>query len=455
MWDLCKSYFIAQGGYIFPLMIGSSVQEQKSRTLSNVLRRKRKMKQRVLAVILAMTLAMGMSMTAMAEPQEDPSEHGGYGGGHGTDQNASSMVPNRANASTQFYINVDKDATSGETKIDETEPSDVDDASVCHEELEWEVTRKSNVSVTVPLYVCMYGYGGDGKVVTPSGNNAYKMQNYSTYSETKTLKGITPCYGVNVINDNNKGNVLPEETSDSDIEKYTSGQFGFYCTYTDMNDGSDDRKVQYQIVPLSACVKHSDLAPGCQKAWDYEYFFRGEKVTATGAKALTKVQTKDDPTEENLVIGDSYAKFDPNYEPVTNAALSVNVPTIKATPGEWGLLPMGNANELQVGQIVMSIGGVDLSDAIDGLDIRNQKWVIDGPDPIVFNNEGTAVDRLNTTAGSMPLPIQAQIAGGSVNEEGCVPVVKVEYTFAPNYEDTDTAIQKTTGYEGVLSDESQ
>jgi hypothetical protein len=55
----------------------------------------------------------------------------------------------------------------------------------------------------------------------------------------------------------------------------------------------------------------------------------------------------------------------------------------------------------------------------------------------------------------MPLPIQAQIAGGSVNEEGCVPVVKVEYTFAPNYEDTDTAIQKTTGYEGVLSDESQ
>jgi hypothetical protein len=37
----------------------------------------------------------------------------------------------------------------------------------------------SQVNVTVPLYVCMYAYGGDGKVVTPSAET-YSMINYSS-----------------------------------------------------------------------------------------------------------------------------------------------------------------------------------------------------------------------------------------------------------------------------------
>ena len=46
------------------------------------------------------------------------------------------------------------------------------------------------------------------------------------------------------------------------------------------------------------------------------------------------------------------------------------------------------------------------------MDIKDLKWVVDG-------NK------------ALNLPIKAAIAGGSVNEEGCVPVVRVTYTVSP------------------------
>lgn len=56
---------------------------------------------------------------------------------------------------TDFYLNIDKNAVSGDTQI----------------------------SATIPLWVCMYAYGGDGMVVTPA--DAYKILNTGTDTDIK------------------------------------------------------------------------------------------------------------------------------------------------------------------------------------------------------------------------------------------------------------------------------
>ena len=65
----------------------------------------------------------------------------------------------------------------------------------------------------------------------------------------------------------------------------------------------------------------------------------------------------------------------------------------------------------------MTLKGLDLSKVAasenNTMDIKDLKWAADG------NN------------GTLNLPIKAAIAGGSVNEEGCVPVVRVTYTVSP------------------------
>jgi hypothetical protein len=48
----------------------------------------------------------------------------------------------------------------------------------------------ANIHLTVPMYVCMYGYGGDGKVVTPSPD-AYGITNHSNCPvQITSVKGI-------------------------------------------------------------------------------------------------------------------------------------------------------------------------------------------------------------------------------------------------------------------------
>jgi hypothetical protein len=102
--------------------------------------------------------------------------------------------------------------------------------------------------------------------------------------------------------------------------------------------------------------------------------------------------------------------------------LPVNVPTISAEMNTWNILPMRDANALAAGEIAMTINGVDLSDVIKSndngdkqtLDIRDLQWTMPTEEENTLN-----------------LPVKAVIAGGNVNEEGCVPVVKVTYKISP------------------------
>ena len=369
------------------------------------------MKRKTVAAVLALVLAMGMGTTSMAAPTHTP---------HGTKDTAvvtgtSTMDNNNLSGETQFYINVDKDATGGEVVIPGTE--DITGAGgICHYDVNWKYSKTTKLSVTVPLYVCMYGYGGDGKVVTPK-DDAYKMTNNSTYTDERTVESIYACYQVKKIKSSEEytpagGNSYEDYIASLEAELFgassatkltdaqKSGQYGYYYK-------EETGVKKYEVVKLSDCDTH-DEDSACANKGANEYFYRDIITTNVTVPANTGSYT------DGLKAGDiQYA----NNGAANNAALKIEVPTIKAELHTWKLRSAKEASSLKAGEIAMTLKGLDLSKVAasenNTMDIKDLKWAADG------NN------------GTLNLPIKAAIAGGSVNEEGCVPVVRVTYTVSP------------------------
>lgn len=376
------------------------------------------MKRRMLALALAMSMAMGMSTVAFAA---------GHDGEHGTKDEAvvsddvdtmqaggEDTTNDKTTGQTQFYINIDKDATDGPVII--PNPEDITGADgICHYDVEWEISRASNVSVTVPLYVCMYGYGGNGKVVAPDGD-AYQMVNKSTYTDKREAKHVYACYQVVKILSSEEyipsaeGNTY-EDSYIAEVgktigveltEEQMSGQYGYY----------KDTEDTYHVVALSSCDIH-DVNSNCahRDDADYTYFYRDTEKDVT-------VPADQTSGREEISAGTvQYA----NNGTANEAYLPINVPTIKAEVNTWEIRSTGETKDLKAGQIAMTINELDLS-KVEGtddhtLDIKDLNWKI--------LETGTSKE------GTLDLPVKAAIAGGSVNEEGCVPVVRVTYTVAP------------------------
>jgi hypothetical protein len=414
------------------------------------------MKKRVLAVVLAAAMVSGTCMTAMAD-QTHEGEHGSAGEAvvsTDVDEMYTNKVekevpiPDKTSGQTQFYLKVDKDATSGDDiTIPSTDEEKAMTPGVCHYEIVKATSKKATLSVTVPLYVCMYGYGGDGKVITPE-DDTYQMVNNSTYSKLERITNIYKCYEVIPITSIND---YPNEYVTSSLEKYEAkykednpdctdeelqtklaekrteytqeaadeeklyetyikniikddntsdtiaavkgGQYGYYTT--DKNTASEKNI----IVELNDCNHHAGSST-CTN----EYFYR----TST-SKTDAGIEVTPDTTEETPEV----------------AYLPVNIPTIKAESYTWKIKPAINRDRLNAGEIAMTINGLDLSDveskADHTLDIKALGWVIEG--------------EAKAKKVEYPLPVKAAIAGGSVNEdEDCVPVVRVTYTVAPAYD---------------------
>lgn len=369
------------------------------------------MKRKTVAAVLALVLAMGMGTTSMAASTHTS---------HGTKVDAfvstdtSTMNKDNLSGETQFYINVDKDATGGEVVIPGTEDI-TGGEGICHYDVNWEYSKTTKLSVTVPLYVCMYGYGGDGKVVTPA-ETAYKMTNNSTYTDKRTVKNIYACYQVEKIKSSEEytpaaeGNTYDESyiaplenklfgtgstRKLTDAEK--SGQYGYY--YVKTADA-------YTVVKLSDCDTH-DKNSACANKDTNEYFYR-DTTTDVTVPANTGSYTNGLKTSDIQYANNGAAK---------DAALKIEVPTIKAELHTWELRSANAASSLKAGEIAMTLNNLDLSKVAasenNTMDIKDLKWAVNGD------------------GGTLKLPIKAAIAGGSVNEEGCVPVVRVTYTVSP------------------------
>ena len=128
---------------------------------------------KLLAVLLAITVVMSMGVVAFAAgtkgPHAEDSTHGTAdtaGVASAGENKFTDKGEGAYGADSKFYLNIDGNAISGDTSI----------------------------SVEVPLWVCMYAYGGDGKVVTPGANN-YMIANRSSVAIQVTKMDVAPAAG--------------------------------------------------------------------------------------------------------------------------------------------------------------------------------------------------------------------------------------------------------------------
>jgi hypothetical protein len=450
-------------------------------------------KKQALALLLAAAMVSATSMTAWAELQEDPvrdwnmaetissvdghahpdvhgSEDGAVVGEHNdtVEQDIDvdiidSDINNDQQGNTQFYINIDKDVTS-DTGITIPDYTDITGKeNICHYDIEWETTRKAHLSVTVPLYVCMFGYGGDGKVVAPSGDE-YQLTNNSTYQDYQTLKAIYPCYTVYNLKDDYRKivNTLIVENADSDHfssqEKYdayaadTESIYRKYLTDIGVNlqdyvdtglvaeNTDDEGTTTYSLTPtalsgeygcyvkadkeayivaMSDCDTHTDDS-ACENHDKVDYFFRDKPETPVTEVTIAGEDYIVDTTKR-------YATAEGKQATDAVIALTVNVPTIKAEVSTWAIRKTSDVGNLKAGEITMLVNGLDLFEveqsADNSMDIKDLGWVIPAPTKEENKEE--------LTPGTLGLPVEAAIAGGNVNNEGCVPVVRVTYTVSP------------------------
>lgn len=347
------------------------------------------MKKRILTIALAMSMVAGTSMTALAGTHTgtDITTDGTSGNaaveGEVTIDN---KTDDTSSGNTDFYLTVDKDATSEEGPT--TDEEDIVGSGDVIYVIDYTKTTKSNLSVTVPLYVCMYAYGGDGKVVVPT-QNAYKMDNSSKHEESSKVTAIYPSYKVIALNNETAGLDELKKELDANKQVYnTTGAYGYYTV-------GEKESETYYAVEMTNCFEQA-----------------GDKYFKSGVTENTV--TVDDKT---YTVGEAHPDFTGSSK-----GQAVRVASIQATPAgaEWALMASGTA--LKAHEFTMTVKNLDLSTVTSLTDITNLAWDI--AEPTVSNGTVTAPT-------SLSLPISAAIAGNSVNEDTHIGVVGVEYTIVP------------------------
>lgn len=333
---------------------------------------------------------------------------------------------------TEFYLNVDKDAVNpDEGKDIVVEPGDgnEDDSYVSSKDgrisydIFFDISGSFKLDVTIPLYVCMYAYGVDGSVITPS-TNAYAIENKSQNkegSEVSIGRVVQKTPYVQIIsNDPEANNGLIEGVS-------YSVQDNSYTFYS---------KAPADTAAIENYKDVSGMGYNSSGNW-YAFFYKDgtgfdfKKATDLDGSVFRKSVF---PTETDSIL----LEVDVMYKDVTfpkeegiyiglskdragEEGLKVRVTEIKSHRTTWTMKPANTPGKsLQAGDFVMTLKPtaavnqdvIDVSEIMGGKDITSQGWDIDAND-------------------KLGIDIFAKIAGGSVNKTEHVPVVQVSYKVVP------------------------
>lgn len=420
-------------------------------------------KRRLAALVLAGIMTIGAGMTAMADDEtvaetskgatetveatdhstEDNTHNGVVIGADGTISNKESnaSTEKEATGQTDFIIKVDKDATSlgGKTVVAE---NDLGDYAITYE-----LTATGNLSVTVPLYVCMYAYGGDGKVIVPDADG-YKMTNNSIRHVKTEIKSIYPYYAVTVLDSEIDKSV--KLVLDKNNQTYNlTGGYGYY------DAGTKD----YKAVLITDCITRGT---NNNELWYKDTSAKNVTIDFTSTVVTSSDESSKEYVKETLKKGSEYPlELIDGYKDLPNDIVRTKnssgeytlgeyyvgqplyVASIKVKEiGDWNIV--NGKNALKAKELAMSINGLDLSEVKDKVyDIKYLGWTIAKSSVQLNDSTPEIVNNDEVKPQSTSLPIQASIAGDSVNGDAHVGVLQVSYTLSSLIED-----EKITGTSG-------
>ena len=353
--------------------------------------------------------------------------------------------------STQFFVNIENGIDPDGPHTEETVVPGTDDPRV-----EYEVTVSTKTAyqlkATVPMYVCMYGFRGDGSIVTPT-KDAYQLKNYSTINEGSkaTIVDITKL--------THYARIYDENHSDEELTAIAfNTNDGSYRYWYGKNPDTSGLGAEW-VVNMAVADEHLNASGEVYAIYiDGVWSFKAAGVL--DGDCLRQTVDKIDPAHplsESLVYKDEY-DFGTAFsvgdfvEGGEDKGLALKVTGLQAQPATWRLVPLSTTS-MKRGELMMSLApesaisnasAIDLSACSAETDITERGWFMSAPE--VDENGIVQPDK----ATLLPMTTFAQMAGGNVNDAGCSPVVKVTYTVTPMF-DIDDGQTETVGGDAVTS----
>ena len=347
--------------------------------------------------------------------------------------------------STQFFVNIENGIDPDGPHTEETVVPGTDDPRV-----EYEVTVSTKTAyqlkATVPMYVCMYGFRGDGSIVTPT-KDAYQLKNYSTINEGSkaTIVDITKL--------THYARIYDENHSDEELTAIAfNTNDGSYRYWYGKNPDTSGLGAEW-VVNMAVADEHLNASGEVYAIYiDGVWSFKAAGVL--DGDCLRQTVDKIDPAHplsESLVYKDEY-DFGTAFsvgdfvEGGEDKGLALKVTGLQAQPATWRLVPLSTTS-MKRGELMMSLApesaisnasAIDLSACSAETDITERGWFMSAPE--VDENGIVQPDK----ATLLPMTTFAQMAGGNVNDAGCSPVVKVTYTVTPMF-DIDDGQTETVG----------
>ncbi len=367
---------------------------------------------------------------------------------HGTRDGAavSDEVDTATNAdptmSTLFSVNIENGIDPDGPQTEEVViPGTADDR------VEYEVTIATKSSyqlkATVPMYVCMYGFRGDGSIVTPT-KDAYQLKNYSTINEASkaTIVDITKLTHYARIYDENHS----DEELSAIAYNTTNGSYRYWYgknpdTAADLGADAANWVVNVSVADMHLNASGEVYVIYINDTWDFK------AAGVLDGDTLRETVDKIDPLfplAEDLIYKTEF-NFGTSFavglarEGGESKGLALKVTGLQAQPATWKLVSLGTA-AMKRGELMMSLApesaisnasAIDLSTCSAETDITERGWFMGAPE---VDADGVVQEDKATL---LPMTTFAQMAGGNVNEAGCSPVVKVTYTVTPMLEIDD------------------
>ena len=335
---------------------------------------------------------------------------------------------------TQFFVHVENGVDPDGPSTEETLVPGTDDPRV-----EYEITVSTKTSyqmrATVPMYVCMYGFRGDGSIVTPT-KDAYQLKNYSTVNEgaKASIVDITKLTHYARIYDENHTNdeltAIAYNTAD-----------GSYRYWYGKNPATGNLGNSW-IVNMDIADQHLNAsgevyAIYIDGAWDFKAagVLDGDTLrqTVTAIDSLHPLNQSFVYTTNNGTTYDFGRSFPVGQimEGGKDRGMALKVTGLQAKPATWKLVDLGTS-AIKRGELAMSLApasaisnasAIDLSACSAEADITERGWFMDAP--------AVEADGSVKNPTQLPMITSARMAGGNVNDAGCTPVVKVVYTLSP------------------------
>lgn len=340
---------------------------------------------------------------------------------------------------TEFWLRVEKGLSPDGPSVDITT-----DGATADERINYEIVSKVKTNyqldATVPMYVCMYGYAGDGEVVTPT-SDSYKLKNYSTITQGKTAT-ITDIVKLTTMT-----KIIDTEHSDENLAAIAyNAETGAYMWWYSMPTDEEFATFTDWTINKDIADENLNASGECYVIYvDDTWTFKTSGVLDNGVLRQTVTAVEDaHPLKENFTFnGFDFATKTPSVGLSANGTsakegLAVKITELQALPATWKLVPVSTGvSEIKRGELAMSIApakaiqdasAVDLAACSAPIDITNRGWYLGKPTITV------AADNTETiTPTELPLITSARMAGGNVNARGCTSVVKVIYTVTPMF----------------------